>query len=42
MEWYWWVLLAAVVVIGGYVKLKVLSKWMESRKRKEASIPEEE
>ncbi len=42
MEWYWWVLIAAVVVVGGYIKLKVLSKWMEKRKLDEQRILEDE
>lgn len=42
MEWYWWVLIVAVIVVGGYIKLKVLSKWMENRKQREALIPEDE
>jgi hypothetical protein len=42
MEWYWWVALGAAVLVGGYVKLKVLGKWMEKRKNAELNIPEEE
>lgn len=41
MEWYWWVLIAVVVVGGAYIKLKVLGKWLENRKKKEAQIIEE-
>lgn len=26
LAWYWWVLIAAVVVVGGYVKLKIFKK----------------
>jgi hypothetical protein len=42
MEWYWWVLIGLVVVAGGYIKLKVLGKWMESQKMKQSQIPEDE
>lgn len=42
MEWYWWVLIAAVVVVGGYIKLKVLGKWMEKRKNDATRILEDE
>jgi hypothetical protein len=41
MEWYWWVLIAAAVVAGGYVKLKLLGKWMASRAAKAEAIEEE-
>jgi hypothetical protein len=33
MEWYWWVLIALVVVVGGALKLKVLGMLMERRKQ---------
>ncbi len=36
MEWYWWVLIAVVVIAIAYIKLKVLGKMMEARKRKQA------
>lgn len=26
LAWYWWVLIALVIVVGGYFKLKVLNK----------------
>jgi hypothetical protein len=42
MEWYWYLLIAVVVIGGGYIKLKVLGKWMESRKRKETQYAEED
>lgn len=32
MEWYWWVLIAAVVVVGGYFKLKIFKKLMSKDK----------
>jgi hypothetical protein len=41
MEWYLWLLLAIVIVVGGAIKLTVLSKWMEHRKAREAQIPED-
>lgn len=31
MEWYWWVIIVAAVVMGGYIKIKVL-KGMFSKK----------
>lgn len=31
LQWYWWVLIAVVVVAGGYLKLK-LFKTMTSKK----------
>jgi hypothetical protein len=42
MEWYWWVLLVAVIIVGGYIKLKVLGKWMDKRKKDAENIPEDE
>ena len=33
MEWYWWVLIAVVAVVGGYFKLKIF-KQITSRKSK--------
>jgi hypothetical protein len=41
MEWYWWILIAAAILAIAYVKLKVLAKWMENRKRREEEIPED-
>jgi hypothetical protein len=41
MEWYWWVLIVAVVVVGGYVKLKVLGKIMEHQKKKNQVFEDE-
>jgi hypothetical protein len=40
MSWYWWILIAIGVILVGWVKLKVLGKWME--RRKAASRPIEE
>jgi hypothetical protein len=37
MEWYWWVLIAAAVVVVGYLKLAVWGKIMASRKAKKAA-----
>lgn len=31
LQWYWWVLIAVVVVAGGYLKLKLFKK-MTSKK----------
>ncbi|MTI95070.1 MAG: hypothetical protein FH749_06215 [Firmicutes bacterium] len=31
LEWYWWILIAIVVVAGGYVKLKLLKKMMATK-----------
>lgn len=42
MEWYWWVLLVAVIIVGGYIKLKFLGKWMDKRKQDADNIPEDE
>lgn len=42
MEWYWWVLIAAVVIVGGYVKLKVLGKILEKRKNAAENILEDD
>lgn len=39
LEWYWWVLIVAVVVVGGYAKLKLLNKIMS---KKETPIEEED
>jgi hypothetical protein len=33
MEWYWWVLIALVLVAGTVIKLKVLGMIMERRKK---------
>jgi hypothetical protein len=41
MAWYWWVLIAVGVVLIGWLKLKVLGKWMESRKAKNEPIEDE-
>jgi hypothetical protein len=41
MEWYWWVLLGVVIVVGGTVKLKVLNMWMEKRKANQERIEED-
>jgi NADH:ubiquinone oxidoreductase subunit 3 (subunit A) len=35
MEWYWWVLIALVVVSGAAIKLKVLGMILERRKQRE-------
>lgn len=32
MEWYWWALIAVVVVVGGYIKLKIFKKIMSKDK----------
>lgn len=42
MEWYWWVLLVVVLVAGATIKLKVLSMWMENRKKRADQIPLDE
>jgi len=39
LAWYWWILIAAVVVVGGYVKLKLLNKIMS---KKQTPIEEED
>jgi hypothetical protein len=39
LAWYWWVLIAVVVVAGGYVKLKLLGKMMA--KKEEVPMEEE-
>ena len=31
LDWYWWVLIGAVVIVGGYVKLKIFKKLMEKK-----------
>jgi len=41
MEWYWWVLIVVVFVVGGYVKLKVLGKIMENQKKKKEVFEDE-
>ncbi len=33
MEWYWWVLIGVGVVIIGYIKIKVLQKMWNKRKK---------
>lgn len=40
MAWYWWVLIGVGVVLIGWVKLKVLGKWMERRKEATQEIDE--
>lgn len=42
MEWYWWVLIAVMLVAGFTLKLKILGKWMEYRKKRESQTLEEE
>jgi hypothetical protein len=42
MEWYWWVLIVAVLVAGAALKLKVLGMLMERRKNRESHIPQDE
>ena len=42
MEWYWWVLIAAVVIVGGYIKLKVLNAWMASQAAKRKAEEEQQ
>ncbi len=37
MEWYWWVLIAVAVVVGGYFKLKIFKKIMGKK-----DVPQEE
>lgn len=37
MAWYWWVLIAAVVIVGGYIKVKVFTKMMSSKKERDES-----
>lgn len=32
LAWYWWVLIAAVVVVGGYFKLKIFKNLMSKDK----------
>ena len=34
MEWYWWVLIGAVVIVGGYVKLRIFKNLMQKRNDK--------
>jgi len=41
MDWYWWVLIVIAVAAIGWIKLKVLGKWMERRKAKAAPIEDE-
>jgi len=31
LQWYWWVLIAAVLVVGGYLKLKLFKKMMAKK-----------
>ncbi len=31
LDWYWWVLIGAVVLVGGYAKLKLLKKLMQKK-----------
>lgn len=33
MEWYWWLLIAAGVIVIGYLKLKVWNKIKAKRKK---------
>ena len=35
MEWYWWVVIGVVVVLGGYVKLKLFKSWMDKKAKDE-------
>lgn len=42
MEWYWWVLLGVAVVVIATLKLKVFSMILESRKKRQAQILEDE
>lgn len=39
MAWYWWVLIAAVLVVGGYIKVKILTRMM---RRNEGNTDQEE
>jgi hypothetical protein len=41
MAWYWWVLIGIGVILIGWLKLKVLNKWMERRKAANQPIEEE-
>ena len=40
MAWYWWGLIGVGVVLIGWLKLKVLGKWMERRKEANQEIEE--
>lgn len=40
MEWYWWVLIAAGVIVIGYLKLKVWNKIKENRKKRNKDTEE--
>jgi NADH:ubiquinone oxidoreductase subunit 3 (subunit A) len=42
MEWYWWVLIAVVLVAGATIKLKVLGKWLANRKKNEVQYSDDE
>lgn len=39
LQWYWWVLIGVVVVVGGYLKLKLFKKMMG---KKDAPMEDEE
>ena len=41
MAWYWWVLIIIGAVGIGYLKLKVLNKILEARKKKQTESQEE-
>lgn len=42
MEWYWWVLIVIVLVAGATIKLKLLGKLLENRKKREEQLAEQE
>jgi hypothetical protein len=33
MAWYWWVVIGAVLVVGGYVKVRVLTAMIRRSKK---------
>lgn len=41
MDWYWWVLIVVTAVAVGWIKMKVLGKWMEKRKAAVAPLEDE-
>lgn len=42
MAWYWWVLIGVGVVLLGWVKLTILTKWMAARQERNQPVEEEE
>ena len=41
MEWYWWVLIAVLLVAFAAIKVKFIGMWMSKRKANEERIEED-